>query len=144
MQEIPDMVSLALNITNCQNNCIGCHSSYLKNDIGNQLTKEVLDNLISDNYGVNCVLFMGDGNDINELFELSDYIFKTYNLKTALYTGKNVIDSEYYKHFDFIKIGEYKQECGPLSSKTTNQKLLFVDRINGCIIEDITTKLQGK
>ena len=33
--EIPNHISLAINISNCQNNCIGCHSPYLKENIGN-------------------------------------------------------------------------------------------------------------
>ena len=37
-EEIPDRVSLAVNITNCQNNCIGCHSPELRLNNGEELT----------------------------------------------------------------------------------------------------------
>ena len=36
--EIPDEITLAINISNCQNNCPGCHSPYLKQNIGKELT----------------------------------------------------------------------------------------------------------
>ena len=37
-QEIPDEISLCINLSNCPNNCPGCHSAYLKDDIGTPLT----------------------------------------------------------------------------------------------------------
>ena len=36
-QEIPDEITLAINISNCPCHCPGCHSSYLAEDIGNAL-----------------------------------------------------------------------------------------------------------
>ena len=143
LQEIPEMVSLAVNITNCQNNCIGCHSPYLQNNIGKQLTEQEIDILITGNYGVNCFLFMGEGNDVTELFMLADYIYNTYNIKTALYSGRNVIETEFYSHFDFIKIGEYKKEFGPLNSKQTNQRLYKNIERNKDSLEDITILFHG-
>ena len=50
--EIPDEITLALNITNCLNNCIGCHSSFLKQDIGEEVTESILDKYIKDNVGI--------------------------------------------------------------------------------------------
>ena len=34
IEEIPDRVTLAVDISNCQGNCIGCHSPFLKTDVG--------------------------------------------------------------------------------------------------------------
>ena len=45
-REIPDEISLCINISNCPNNCEGCHSSYLKKDIGTPLTYIELKNLL--------------------------------------------------------------------------------------------------
>lgn len=36
--EVPDEVTLAINISNCPCQCKGCHSSYLAQDIGTELT----------------------------------------------------------------------------------------------------------
>ena len=39
--------------------------------------------------------------------------------------------------FDFIKLGPYKEEFGPLNSKTTNQRMY---RVHNSELEDITNK----
>ncbi|MBO4816955.1 MAG: anaerobic ribonucleoside-triphosphate reductase activating protein, partial [Bacteroidales bacterium] len=70
MEEIPGKVTLAIDISNCRGNCIGCHSPFLKLDIGEELTEEAIDRLIDDNFGVNCFLFMGEGRDHDRLMEL--------------------------------------------------------------------------
>ena len=54
-QEIPDEISLAINITQCPNNCKGCHSEYLKEDIGTELTKTELAKLIEQNERMSCI-----------------------------------------------------------------------------------------
>ena len=59
-QEIPDEVTLAVNLSNCPNRCKGCHSAYLMEDVGDPLTEESLSMLLQK-YGksVTCVCFMG-------------------------------------------------------------------------------------
>ena len=42
-QEIPDEVTLAINISNCPCHCPGCHSKYLWEDIGLPLTTGAID-----------------------------------------------------------------------------------------------------
>jgi anaerobic ribonucleoside-triphosphate reductase activating protein len=136
-EEIPDMLSLAINLTNCQNNCVGCHSPELRGDGGRILTKEVIDELINDNFGINCVLFMGEGKDRDYLLDLAKYVKTTHNLKTAIYSGREKVEKEYYEVFDYIKVGPYIEKYGPLNSKNTNQRLYLIDGEN---IEDITYK----
>ena len=63
LEEIPDKVTLAVEISNCRGSCIGCHSPFLKQDIGVELTPDAVDRLIADNFGVNCFLLLGEGND---------------------------------------------------------------------------------
>ena len=36
-QEVPDEISLCINISNCPCHCDGCHSPYLADDIGEYL-----------------------------------------------------------------------------------------------------------
>ena len=63
-QEFPDEVTLAINLSLCPNGCPGCHSAYLKDDIGEELTEERLFALIGDVEGeVTCVGLMGGDND---------------------------------------------------------------------------------
>lgn len=125
-EEIPDKVTLAVNITNCQNRCIGCHSPELREDIGNELTKEEVDKMIEWNYGINCFLFMGEGNDIGTLTELSKYVREKHKIDTALYSGKPKIEQYMIDNFDYVKIGPYIEEYGPLNKETTNQRLYKV------------------
>lgn len=136
-EEIPIEISLAINITNCQNNCVGCHSPYLRENIGNELTKDSIDELIEKNKGVTCVLFMGEGNDIESLINIAKYTKDKHNLKIALYSGRNEVESDLYEVFDYIKVGPYIEEYGPLSKETTNQRLY--QTTNG-EITDITNK----
>lgn len=140
-EEIPDMVSLAINLTNCQNNCVGCHSPELRRNIGEELTENAIDKLISENFGVNCVLFMGEGNDKDSLLSIAKYIKEKYSLKTAIYSGRKNVEEDFYRVFDFIKIGPYIEKFGPLNVETTNQRLFLVEE-NG--INDITYKFWRK
>ena len=136
-EEIPDRVSLAVNITNCQNNCIGCHSPELRLNNGEELTEGIIDKLIKENYGIDCFLFMGEGKDRGRLLELAKYIKHNYDLKVAIYSGRNNVESDFYEVFDYIKVGEYKEEFGPLNKETTNQRLYEVGADG---IKDITYK----
>lgn len=124
-EEIPDRVSLAISITNCQNNCPGCHSSFLSQNIGNELTYEVIDSLMKKYYGVNCFLFMGEGNDNKELLNLNKYVKDNYNVETGIYSGRDEVEDVYFDDFDFVKIGSYKKDLGPLNKETTNQRLYY-------------------
>ena len=122
-EEIPDEVTLAINISNCPHHCEGCHSPYLREDIGTELTFEELDKLVKDNEGITCVAFMGEGNDLEALFLLGVYAQNEYKLKVAIYSGSSVVPKKFWGEFDYIKTGGYKAELGPLNSPTTNQRL---------------------
>lgn len=137
-EEIPDKVSLALNITNCANNCPGCHSPELALDMGQELTEEIIDELIKENKGVNCFLFMGEGRDYKRLLELAMYIKEKYPyMAVGVYSGRDEVEDEYYKVFDYVKVGPYKEDLGPLNKRTTNQRLYKM--VNG-IKTDITER----
>lgn len=125
--EIPDEIVLAINISNCPHHCKGCHSPYLQQDIGDELTKEILDELIKKNDGITCVCFMGEGNDLLRLFLLGAYIKITYKLKVGIYSGSKEIPNKFWDVFDYIKLGGYKEEFGPLNKETTNQRMYKYD-----------------
>ena len=140
-EEIPDMVSLAINIVNCQNNCIGCHSPELRTDHGMVLDFNELDKIINANVGINCVVFMGEGKDRETLLILASHIKREHNIKVAIYSGRDDVEEEYFDIFDYVKIGSYKEKYGPLNKTTTNQRLYMMD--NGKI-NDITYKFWRK
>lgn len=125
-QEVPDEISLCINLSGCPHRCEGCHSPYLQKDIGTVLTKDELDNLIKSNKGITCVCFMGGDGDIPVLTTLAWYVQTEYNLKTAWYTGLSwspkSIERPTTHVFDFIKTGPYIKEFGPITDPNTNQR----------------------
>lgn len=126
MEEIPGRVSLAVEISNCQGNCAGCHSPFLKEDIGEQLTLDRALSLIDDNFGVNCFLLLGEGNDPEALRALARGLRSADgHILLALYSGRSVVEDDLYELFDYVKVGPYIAEKGPLNSPTTNQRLYF-------------------
>ncbi len=141
-EEIPDYVTLAIEITNCLGRCEGCHSPWLREDIGEELTPEVLRKLIDDNKGINCVCFMGEGKDPEALKKLAlSIMFRSdYPYKVALYSGRDEVEEEYDDYFDFIKVGPYKPEFGPLNKETTNQRLYEIERKFGTDFAVVTER----
>lgn len=142
--EVPDEVSLAINLTCCPHHCKGCHSDYLWEDYGTPLTEESLESLIIANRGITCIAFMGGDNDPEALLELNAYVHRSHpELKTCWYTGFDYADDDFrtmwsYRmfEFDFVKLGPYIEELGPLTSPTTNQ--VFLKKTSNNVFENIT------
>ena len=123
-QEIPEEVTLALNISQCPCHCQGCHSPHLAEDIGEQLTTELLQNLL-DRYrsAVTCVCIMG-GDAMP--YEVNEWLAYIHGLgkKTGWYSGRDTKAPEVADdNLDYLKIGSYIEEKGGLKQPTTNQRL---------------------
>jgi anaerobic ribonucleoside-triphosphate reductase activating protein len=140
-QEIPDEVTLAINISNCPCRCPGCHSRYLWEDIGLPLNTEAIDDFVEE-YGddITCLAFMGGDNDPKGVNILAQYIHEEYpQFKVAWYSGKTVISAAINRSdFDYIKIGPFIRHLGPLKSPTTNQRLYRQNDLGE--FEDITSR----
>lgn len=137
--EVPDEVTLAINISNCPCQCKGCHSSYLAQDIGKPLNKTSLSELIEGNKGVSCVAFMGGDSNVIHLVALASWVKTHTNLKVAWYSGRQELAdvvARQLRWFDFIKLGPYKEELGPLNSRTTNQRFYEVEPFDEVILGD--------
>ena len=124
-REIPNKVTLAINISNCPNHCIGCHSPELRGNIGTELTNDELFRLLEENSDINCVCFMGEGRDIPRLSEIFKLIKETYPLlEIGLYTGSDEFDETVFGgSLDYLKIGHYDSKYGALDKETTNQRM---------------------
>lgn len=139
--EVPNEISLAINITGCTIHCKGCHSQWLWSNKGKELTKDELHNLIENNKGITTVLFMGGDNFINQLAELTKDIKCHYpNLKVAWYSGRDGLENsrgtrrsfrikELMTYLDYVKVGPYIKQLGGLDSPNTNQKFYRIDRV---------------
>lgn len=124
-QEVPDEISLCISITNCCNMCEGCHSPWLREDSGTPLTYIELTSLIKKNKGISCVCFMGGDREPWEVVRLATLVKEDFPaLKTAWYSGNN--DSKYKYSFDYVKLGPYIKELGPITEKTTNQRMYMM------------------
>ena len=125
-QEIPDEVTLAINISNCPCRCPGCHSRYLWEDIGLPLDAAAIDDFV-EQFGtdITCIAFMGGDGDPRGVGQLAEYIHEEHpQFHVAWYSGRIRIPSVVsVTDFDYIKIGPYIRHLGPLKEPTTNQRL---------------------
>lgn len=144
-QEIPDEISLCINISNCPNNCPGCHSAYLKDDIGTPLTYTELMRILKDIRGITCVCFMGGDKEPWEIQRLAQFV-KEKGLKVAWYSGKQELHEDIrLANFDYVKLGPYVEELGPLTSPTTNQVMYKIDHLaDRPFVVDITSRFWKK
>ena len=124
--EIPNNKSLVIYISECQNKCVDCHTPFLHNKYGEILKDNFSDifKLFYNYFDVLCIMGEGKGRykEKQEIQYYCEYAHK-HNKKFALYSGRDCNIEDWMKDFDYIKIGSYKKEYGPLSSNTTNQIL---------------------
>lgn len=142
LQEIPNEITLSINICGCPYKCKGCHSSYLWDNDGQELKIEDVKGLLDKySFALTCVCFMGGDWEIEELKKIKSVI-GNYGLKTAIYSGSDRLETlitlrELY--FDYIKIGSYQEKLGGLDKKETNQRMYKLE--NGKYI-DVTKQFQ--
>lgn len=140
--EVPDEISLCINISGCIIRCKDCHSKYLWDNIGKPLEGSTIISLIHRNIGMSCLCFMGGDNCpqyINELAEFTKELFP--KVKVAWYSGREEISNKInLENFDYIKVGPYIKEKGPLNMETTNQRMYEIRHYNSNKLIDITYK----
>ena len=151
--EIPDEITLCINITGCKVGCEGCHSPYLAEDIGKPLIYKdthndrtiincnPLSELIEANKGITCVCLMG-GDSNPEYINILGKVIKCHKLKSAWYSGRQELSEDInLENFDYVKLGPYMKDRGPINCKTTNQILLEIEVVQGKVFtKDITAK----
>jgi anaerobic ribonucleoside-triphosphate reductase activating protein len=134
--EVPDEVALCINLSNCPYHCPACHSKELWGDIGEPLRVGKLIDLIEANKGITCVCFMGGDSDLEELYTIFKFMPMLYkDLKVAWYTGREDIPAD-LPAIDYIKIGPYIEEKGPINKRTTNQRLIMFNHPRGEVCAD--------
>lgn len=146
--EVPDEITLAISISNCPGTCKGCHSPWLRDDVGDPLTEMSIHDFLEKNEGITCICFMGGDRDIESLKQLIKWTKENYpKIKTAWYSGLDYLkDKEITKYLNYLKLGSYKESMGPLDNPHTNQVFYQVlhTPINSTLLIDITYKFWKK
>lgn len=146
-QEYPDEVTLAINLTLCPNRCIGCHSAFLREDIGEELTPERITALIDANEGITCVGIQGGDNDPEAVLALCHYVQTHYQgrIRTGWYSGRTWQPTpiQLQQSLNYLKLGPYISKLGPLSSPITNQRFYAVNASDGTL-KDMTERFLKK
>ncbi len=141
-RELPDEITLAINLSGCPCHCKGCHSPYLADDIGTKLSPAQLDILIAINIGVTAICLMGGDAYPKEVEQLAKYIKSQYDkLKVGWYSGRDALPNDIdFSAFDYVKIGHYDEQYGALNEKTTNQRVYKVKKsATNAELEDVTS-----
>lgn len=124
--EVPDETSLCLAISGCPNRCKGCSSPWLREDVGHILSDSYIEELLRKYPTVTCVTFLGGDAAPSRIIDLAKFVHEL-GYKTCWYSGcTDLPDTD---ALDYVKIGPWIAERGPLSSKTTNQE--FYRRVEG-------------
>ena len=145
-QEFPDEVTLAVNLSQCPNACPGCHSPYLWGDEGEKLGLSRLKALAAQYAGeITCVALMGGDNDPESVLLILSELKKAMpGIHTGWYSGRTALPECFgeYPAPDYVKTGPWREECGPLSSPHTNQRLYRYHKDGSR--EDITYRFRKK
>lgn len=133
-REIPGEITLGLSISGCTIRCPACNQRELWEDKGTPLTQQCLEHLLKEHQGITCLLLLGGEHDIDALTELFMYAHK--RVKTAWYCGLDALPKNHQgitQYLDFLKLGRFRIEYGPLNDPNTNQKFYKVN--NGKLYE---------
>lgn len=125
-QEVPDEITLAIDITNCPHRCAECHSPWLREDKGIILDGSKILNLYKQFPYISCICLMGGDANHEGIKDIANFIHQNTKLKVAMYSGDDIIDQDLIPTLDYYKIGSYQKDLGPLSSETTNQRFYQV------------------
>lgn len=139
-QEIPDEVTLAVNLSGCPCRCPGCHSKHLWGDEGEPLTADAVACMLSRApQGVTCISLMGGDAQPAEVNTLASALRSRFpRLRLAWWSGRTLLSPAVsLANFDYIKLGPYLRHLGPLRNPRTNQRLY---RVVGDRLSDITSR----
>lgn len=133
-REIPGEISLGLSISGCKIHCPECNQRELWEDVGSPLNVQSVATLLQQHQGITTLLLLGGEHDIDALTEIFMYAHK--RVKTAWYCGLDILPKNHQgilQYLDFLKLGRFRIEYGPLNDPNTNQKFYKVN--NGKLYE---------
>lgn len=150
-RELPDEITLAINLSGCPCHCEGCHSPYLAGDVGTELDYAALEKLIKSNTGITAICFMGGDGDPKAVYDLACMIRDSFpDIRIGWYSGRPKLPGWFYPLrkesvvFDYVKLEPYIPKYGGLDKATTNQRLyrITLNDMGGYDVKDVTNLLR--
>lgn len=150
-RELPDEITLAINLSGCPCHCEGCHSPYLAGDVGTELDYAALEKLIKSNKGITAICFMGGDGDPKAVYDLACMVRDSFpDIRIGWYSGRPKLPGWFYPLrkgnvvFDYVKLGPYIPKYGGLDKITTNQRLykITLNDMGGYDVKDVTNLLR--
>lgn len=123
--ELPDEVTLAVNLTDCPFRCPGCHSPHLQTQTGDPFTTQTLAALCERcGNGITAVCLMGGDRYPDEVARLLCWLRENRpELCTGWYSGRESLPEGFPEDLlDYLKLGPYRETLGGLRSPQTNQR----------------------
>lgn len=123
--EVPDEISLLVNVAGCDLNCPGCHWNEIQDKkIFNFTIDDLMAEIDKNLPLITTVCFMGGEWHHRQLLSMLRAT-RERNLSTCLYTGKKSVTCDLKDNLDFLKTGKWIASRGGLDAETTNQ--VFMD-----------------
>lgn len=114
--EVPDEITLAVNISDCPGGCSECSEPWLREYVGTLLTNEEIDKLISENEDITCFALMGGDSNHEDCLRVIKYIHENYkDIKVCMYSGREYFDLSIANEVDYYKIGRWIMPKGEVS-----------------------------
>lgn len=125
--EVPGEASICIYITCCPNRCPDCHYPELQSRDSGELLRENIEIILAFYRPIaSCVCFLGEGEtgeaERKELVDLADKAHRL-GLKCCPYSGRDTVIEDWMHVFDYVKIGSYRKDRGPIISPNTNQRM---------------------
>lgn len=136
-KELPNEVSLIVELSDCENNCKGCHSPHLRGNYGTPVT-ELYSVISKYEKHITAICFLGHGGELQQdqfTRLLTNTKFLYPNIKLGLYSGLDDLITRFMPYLEYYKVGKYIEEFGGLESPSTNQ-IMYLLR-NGSRIQTI-------
>ena len=136
-KEHPWYVNLTLFVDGCPRACKGCSWKGVKKDV-HKFNEDSFTQLLSNYQNkVENVVFLGGDWLGKNLLPFID-IAHLFGFSACLYSGADdisEIDEDVLKNLEWLKVGSWKEEYGPLTSPTTNQR--FYKLSSGKVVDEI-------
>ena len=96
--EVPNEVTLAINISNCPCHCEAVIALTWQGTLGEILDEDALEEMVLANKGITCIAFMGGDSDPESINRLAEFVKKKRsiglkewnNIRVAWYSGRDI------------------------------------------------------